>query len=76
MSHINITDIAIVTVSAEQSPIAVCVVPRKRNETWGWGLEWSIQGEFPIVRGFFRSLADAQAEAERLRKAHIGDHVA
>jgi hypothetical protein len=66
MLHINITDIAIVAASAEQSPVAVWVVPRKRNETWGWGLEWSIPGEFPIVRGFFRSLAEAQAEADRL----------
>jgi hypothetical protein len=41
------------------------VVPVLRNGRWGWGVEWSVKGEFPVTRGFFAREAAARAAAER-----------
>ena len=41
------------------------VVPAYRNGRWGWAVEWTIPGEFPVTRGFFHAEEAARAAADR-----------
>ena len=41
------------------------VVPAYRNGRWGWAVEWTIPGEFPVTRGFYQAEEAARAAADR-----------
>ena len=54
---------------ADWNPAVLRVIQRRRSETWGWGLECAVPGEFPVVFGFFVSEDAAKAVAAKLLAA-------
>jgi hypothetical protein len=54
---------------ADWDPAVLRVIQRRRSETWGWGLECAVPGEFPVVFGFFISEDAAKAVATKLLSA-------